>query len=190
MKRKLMINFSFCLLCFLFVFSTNCFADRWLDSVISFDRPEGSSSEGGPASDALGANNSTYVSIDIPETLILAFTDNEVFDGAGNDLYIYEVDNGDSWIDVWASADNISYTNLGQIKINYGFDLSAYGLTTVQYLKFVGVDNGGGSAGFDLDAVEALHSRDITTGLPEPASMLLLGFGLAGLAWARRKIKK
>ena len=60
-------------------------SDPWLDEVISFEQPPGSSNDGGIPTDALGppdaGNGLGYVSIDIPETLIVAFTDNSVIDG-------------------------------------------------------------------------------------------------------------
>ncbi|SEM06311.1 VPLPA-CTERM protein sorting domain-containing protein [Syntrophus gentianae] len=179
---------SFCLFFALFAFTANSFADQWLDQVILFDQPTGSSNAGGPASDALGANNGSYVSIDIPETLILAFTDNSALNGTGNDLKVYQIIAGDSDVDIYASMDNITYVYLGRTDKDVEYDLSNYvGLTYVNYLKFVGLDNGGSSAGFDLDAVEALNSGAHQNPVPVPPAVLLLGSGLAGLAGLKKR---
>jgi len=151
------------LLSVIFLFITiNCFCadkDPFLDKVILFDQPNGSSNDGGPPENALGPNNSTSVSIDIPETLILAFTDNSALDGDGDDIYIYEMYNLEK-VDVYASADNMQYYKLGTANGNVGFDISRHKLTYVNYIKLVGLDDGGSAAGFDLDAIKALHSGD------------------------------
>ncbi|OPY91204.1 MAG: hypothetical protein A4E72_00221 [Syntrophus sp. PtaU1.Bin208] len=179
---------SFVLFFALFAFTASSFADQWLDQVILFDQPTGSSNAGGPPESALGANNGSYFSIDVPETLILAFTDNSALNGAGNDLKVYQVIAGDSDVDIYASMDNIAYVYLGRTDKDVEYDLSNYaGLTYVNYLKFVGLDNGGSSAGFDLDAVEALNSGAHQNPVPVPPAVFLLGSGLAGLAGLKKK---
>ncbi len=164
----------------------------WLDEVVLFDQPAGSSTNANDPTDALGANDTLYVSVDIPETLILAFTDNTADDGAGNDLKVWQVIAGDSDVDVYGSEDNITYVLLGRIDRDTEFDLSGTGLDYVNFVRFVGLDNGGGSQGFDLDAVEALNSVDHISEppvgtVPAPGAILLgsLGAGLVG--WMRRR---
>ena len=134
--------------------------DPWVDEVISFDQPEGSSNEGDPAIAAIGEKDSKFVSIDIPEILIVAFTNNTAFNGEGNDLEIYEWTNNDSNIDIYASCDNINYIYLGKTNKNTQYDFDDYSLQHVNYIKFIGLDDGGGYAGFDLDAVKALNSME------------------------------
>ncbi len=156
----------------------------YVDEVVLFDQPSGSSSAGGPATDALGAPDGNHVSIDIPETLILAFTDNIAVNGAGNDIKIYQVVAGDSDVAVYAGniLDNLTY--IATIDDNYEFDLDSFSLDFVRYIKFVGLDNGGTSPGFDLDAVEALNSAPV----PIPGALYLLGPGLLGLIGLKRRL--
>ena len=114
MKRAkvLSITLSICLLS-MGVASAATTGDPWLDQVVSFEQPPGSSDAGGIPVYALGsADDGLYVSIDIPEILTLAFTDNTAFNGVGDDLLIYEKFNSET-IDVYVSADNRSYTYLG-----------------------------------------------------------------------------
>jgi hypothetical protein len=190
MKKMPAIVLSLCLLFSVFMFPFECFADVWLDEIILFDQPDGSSTQGGPASYALGANDNKYVSVDIPETLILAFTDNTAYNGNGNDIKIYQYAYGDSDVAIYASMDNITYVYLGQTDRNVEYDLSDYGLSYVNYIKFVGLDDGGTSAGYDLDAVEALNSGVHQNPVPLPAAIYLLGSGLVGLIGVRRKFEK
>ncbi len=153
--------------------------DPWLDAVVLFDRPTGSSSEGGPPEYALGPNDGNFVSVDIPETLILAYVDNTAYDGPGNDLQLYQVISGDSNADVYGSELGTDWTYLGRTSGNTAYDIGAYpDLDYVNLLKFVGLDNGGSAAGYDLDAVKALNSGPYT---PEPATLSLLALGALGL---------
>ena len=162
-------------------------ADPWLDEVISFVRPEGSSSQGGVATEALGANDNKTVSVDIPEVLILAFTDNTAWNGDGVDITVYQYWPGDSDVDIYASEDNISYVYLGRTDSDASYDLGS--LSYANYIKFVGVDDGGSAAGYELDAVLAKYSVahiGVNT-VPVPGACLLGMAGVSCLGWMRRR---
>jgi len=157
-KHPHIVFFCFVLIIFFSILS-NANADPWLDQVVTFQQPDGSSNEGGSYTEALGSADSKYVSIDDPEILIVSFRDNFALNGVGNDLEIYEISNGDSNVEIYVSEDNINYTYLGKINKNTQFDFEDYSIKFVNYIKFVGLDDGGGDAGFDLDAVKALHTE-------------------------------
>ena len=84
--------------------------------------------------------------------------------------------------------DNSTYIYLGRSNGNSEYDIADYvDLHFINYLKFSGLDNGGGSAGFDLDAVEALNSG---AHVPIPGAVWMLGSGIIGLAGFRFKRNK
>ena len=186
------MTFVFGLLFFIFAVGTPTFAGTvWLDEVILFDQPSGSSTNHNDPTEALGPDNNSFVSIDIPETLILAFNDNSALDGIGNDLRIREYGNDSSRALVYGSKDGVVWTFLIEA-VGVGtytdifVDLDGSGLDYVNYLKFEGQDNLGGSRGFDLDAVEALNSGQY---VPIPGAIWLLGSSLIGLVGFRRKLR-
>jgi len=134
-------------------------SDPWVDKVVSFTRPPGSSDQGYGADSALGApTEGKFVAIDKPETIVLAFTDNVVVDGEGKDLKLHEYINGDSQVEVYASADNRRYISLGKTAHSTEYDLANYNLSTIRYVKLVGLADGGAAKGYDLMAIEALNS--------------------------------
>jgi PEP-CTERM motif len=61
--------------------------------------------------------------------------------------------------------------------------------TVGTFNKIVFTQTGGGGFESDNQAV-AYNSAFTTTGTPEPASILIMGAGLAGLFWARRRLFK
>ena len=180
-------TFVFVLLFSVFVLGTPSFAATvWLDEVISFDQPTGSYTSHNDPTTALGPDDDNFVSIDIPETLVLAFTDNSALDDTGYDLRIREYGNDSSHAFVYGSKNGIDWTFLIDAigagnRTDVFIDLQDSGLGYVNYLKFEGRDNKGGSPGFDLDAVEALNSGPP---VPVPSAIWLLGYILASiLGW-------
>lgn len=159
-------------------------ADVWIDQVVSFSQPPNSSNDGGVPTDALGPTDAAYVSIDIPEELILRFTDNLVFDGAGDDVRIWENTNGDSQVDIYGSVNNVDYFFLWRASGNESYDLAnSTDLNQIRFMKFVGLDDGGGHAGFDLDSVEAINSLTV----PEPTAPLAIAFAGVAMLLRRRR---
>jgi len=169
-----------------------CFgaATPWVDAVVSFDQPPGSSMTGGPASAALGAPDGAFVSIDTPEALTLAFTDNRVADGPGDDLWIYGLGSGSS-VDVFGRYIDGPCVYLGMIVDGSGgFDLANYpGLDYVDFVTFDGLDDNGDFVGYNLDAVQALNGvvRNPNCVIPAPAAVLLAGLGTCMVTTLRRR---
>jgi hypothetical protein len=195
------IVFAFC------VFVAPGYANTvWLDAVIEFIQPNGSTFDANDPTQALGAadaispyaaepNDLRFVAIDggpvndAPETLILAFTDNTAYDGEGNDLRIYEFGADKARAYVYGSMNGSDWVDLGTLKSagtydEFEIDLAGTGLGYVNFLKFVGVDKRGTYDGFDLDAVEALNSGVF---IPIPGAVWLLGSGIVGLVVLRRR---
>lgn len=156
----------------------------WADSVVSFDPPDGSS-----PSAALGAQDGLFVPVNAPKVLILAFDDNRVYNGPGDDLWIYEATNCGAAVEVRARAFDGPCTLLGVVTNSGGFDLADAGLDYVDFIRFVGLENSGECPGYDLDAVLGLNSidRNPACSIPAPAAVLLTSLGTLAVTTLRRR---
>jgi len=132
-----------------------------------------------------------FLSLPTGSFVIVGFTDETVIDGPGNDIFIREVGSLGERADVFISSDLSTFTFLGTAlaDITTSFDLASIGFGgSVQAIKIVGLDTLGGSPGFDVINIEVLPgSIGPAAPVPEPASLLLLGSGLAGMVALRRK---
>ena len=133
-----------------------------------------------------------FLSLPTGSFVTVGFIDETVIDGVGNDIFISEVGPNGERADVYISSDLITYTFLGtaQDDITTYLDLGSISYTdSVQAIKIVGLDNFGGSPGFDIINIEVLPGSigPPTNPIPEPSTILLLGAGLLGLVGYSRK---
>lgn len=129
----------------------------------------------GPVADFLSLPTGSYVTV--------GFTDEVVFDGAGNDIFIGEVGVGGERANVFVSSNNLDFVFLGLASDDAvtAFDLSSIGFAgSVSAVKIVGLDALGGSPGFDVTFVQGLPSS--IAPVPEPAAwaLMIAGFGAVG----------
>ena len=139
---------------------------------------------GGPTSPA------DFLSLPRGSFVTVGFTDETVIDGVGNDIFIREIGASGERADVFVSKDLINFIFLGTAIDSSltAFDLASIGWTgAVVAVRIVGLDNFGGSPGFDVDYIQVLPGS--IGGVPEPASwaMLIAGFGLVGASARRRR---
>lgn len=142
-----------------------------------------------PLSYAVDGDSATYVSLPTGSFIIVKFNGGFVFDGAGNDLFIGEIGNGQEDALIEVSTNGVDFTEIGTAFGNQvsEFDLNGLFADPVFFVKITGIDNGGSVPGFDLTFVEGLEGS--VGEVPVPAAALLFGTALAGFA-GRKKLAR
>lgn len=145
-----------------------------------------------PTSFATDGDSNSFVSLPTGSFITLGFSGGTVFDGAGDDIFISEPGNGSENANVFVSSDlGATFTLLG---IAFGNTLTALDLADIGFLgnvnavKIVGLDNGGGSPGFDVAFVQGLEGS--VSVVPIPAALPLYGTGIAimgFIGWRRKR---
>lgn len=117
-----------------------------------------------PITHVLDGSDVTYVSLPTNTSITVAFTNERVFDGQGDDIFISE-STGSEQADVFVSADGTNFTFLGTAAGSTSFDLASIGFTDDVYaVRLVGKDLGGTSPGFDFEFVQALNFEALVGG--------------------------
>lgn len=141
-----------------------------------------------PLSFATDGDSTTFVSLPTGSYIDLGFTSGFIFDGPGNDIFVSEPGDAMEVAEVYVSSDfGVTFTFLG---LADGGTLTELDLADIGYMgivnaiRIVGLDNLGGSPGFDVAFVQGLEGSSV---VPVPAAAPLMLAGLGGLAFLRRR---
>lgn len=109
--------------------------------------------------------------------------DTALGNGAGVDLVIFEIaSSANETFNVEVSSDDITFTLLGEFSAtNNQIDFGAF----VDPVAYVRLTNTSTLVSADIDALQGNYAASV----PEPISLSLVGIGIAGLAFSRRKSK-
>ncbi|MGZ8770279.1 MAG: hypothetical protein ACXWXJ_04690, partial [Aeromicrobium sp.] len=108
-------------------------------------------------SDVVGLE--TFLSLPTGSYVTVGFTDETVVDGIGDDIFIQEIGAAGETAQVFVTSDFISFFLLGiaNDSTTTAFDLASIGWAgAVTGVRIVGLDNFGGSPGFDVVSVQVL----------------------------------
>ena len=113
----------------------------------------------------LGANTNYFLSLPTGSYVIVGFRDNEIIDYPNQDDIII-VENGcnHEQAEIFVSSDGKKFTRLGIVNDcdKNSLDLQTINYTRpVKYIKIVGLDNKGGSPGFDVVSISGLPNSNI-----------------------------
>ncbi len=213
MKKYLLLLVAFLAVSFNVNAATLGYADVVLDYYNSgtgtFSTAYGGTYPGGPgypilvSTDVVLGNESNtssgfpdFLSLPTGSYVTVGFTDEVVIDGLGDDIFIAEPGSMGERAEIYVSSDNITFTFLG---IAFGggntsFDLASIGyLSAVTAVTIVGLDNSGGSPGFDVLNVK-INPGSIGFGavsaVPLPAAAFMFAPALLGFFGLRRKAKQ
>ena len=150
--------------------------DEWPDHVVALDVEDCPDNDHASLLHAIREEDADYLSLGPQGSITLAFTNNVIVDGDGNDLKFYEPGDSDRCT-VEVSADGVSFTTLGSSG-GGSFDLADFGLSEARFVRLTDENTtscGSGSApGCDVDSVEALNTNprlDDFVGSVEPMAV-------------------